>query len=132
MIDPSCPFCKIVIGEAPATVVGDLRNSIVIVPLNPVVPGHVLVIPREHTPDFAARVNVTADAMYDAAYYAANHQSYKQCNLITSRGEAATQTVFHFHIHLVPRQDGDKLMLPWTDQFWQRKAWDTYMEIGEL
>lgn len=113
---PDCPFCKIVAGEDWAEVVEVYKSSLVIEPIDPVVPGHVLVIPYEHSKDFAQFVQIAADTMYDAAFHAANTPGYEDCNLITSRGRAATQTVFHLHIHLVPRREGDGLHLPWTGQ----------------
>lgn len=113
---PDCVFCKIVAGDAEAEIVEQYSHSLVIVPINPVVPGHVLVIPYDHSPHFAAFCTIAADTMYDAAYHAANTEGYENCNLITSRGRAATQTVMHLHIHLVPRREGDGLHLPWTGQ----------------
>lgn len=111
-----CVFCSIVRGESPATVLEEWSDCICIVPLGPVVPGHVLIIPRRHVVDFADDAIVSEDAMFRASIYAAAHDEYEQCNLITSRGPAATQTIFHLHVHLVPRQDGDGLALPWTGQ----------------
>ena len=107
-----CVFCKIARKEAPATVVAEWDDCLAFVPLNPVVPGHVLVIPKAHRDDFKQDPFVTASVMYKAAMLARG-----PCNLITSAGKEATQTVFHFHVHLVPRRDGDGLMLPWTPDF---------------
>lgn len=110
----TCVFCEIVADRAPATVVATWPEALAIVPLDPVVPGHVLVIPREHVADAAGEPTVTADAVYRAAQYARNQDL--PFNLITSAGAEATQTVFHLHIHYVPRRDGDGLALPWTGQ----------------
>lgn len=107
-----CVFCQIIAGTAPATVKAEYHHSIVIEPLNPVTPGHLLVIPRKHMPDFTSDAYLTSIAMSDAAIYA--HRNLAECNLITSRGPAATQTVFHLHVHLVPRRPGDGLALPWS------------------
>ena len=109
----TCPFCAIVAHEAPARFHAEYPHSIVIEPLNPVTAGHLLVISREHVPNFAWNPDVTAKVMCDAAFYA---RLFCDCNLITSRGLFATQTVFHLHVHLVPRWAGDGLALPWTDQ----------------
>lgn len=106
-----CAFCEIVAGRAPAKVIGSSQESVAIVPLNPVVPGHVIVIPRRHVADAAEYPAITAEVMYDAATLARDHQS---ANIITSIGAPATQTVFHLHIHVVPRREGDGLALPWT------------------
>lgn len=82
-------------------------------PLNPVTPGHTLVVPCYHVEDATERPGVTAAAAFVAAEVAAEHEAY---NLITSGGEAATQTIRHLHWHVVPRRPGDGLHLPWTNQ----------------
>lgn len=106
-----CVFCGIVAGRAPATIVGSTPHTLIIVPLGPVVDGHVLVIPRQHVADAAEDLTVTADVMADAAAWA-GHQG-TPFNLITSAGRAATQSVFHLHVHYVPRAEDDGLMVPW-------------------
>lgn len=106
-----CVFCEIVAGRAPANVVAEWGDAIVITPLDPVTPGHLLVIPREHVDDLAEDPKVTGRVMRRAAQWA---QILGPCNLITSKGAAATQTVMHLHVHLVPRREGDGLALPWT------------------
>lgn len=111
----TCPFCEIAAGRAPATVVREWDDALAIVPLNPVTDGHLLVLPREHVTDFAADPAVSAHAMNRAAELAGDYPAGAM-NLITSRGSAATQTVFHLHLHLVPRRAGDGLALPWTRQ----------------
>jgi calcineurin-like phosphoesterase family protein/diadenosine tetraphosphate (Ap4A) HIT family hydrolase len=112
MTDPtSCVFCDIVAGSAPATVLEDGPHSLIIVPLGPVTDGHVLVIPREHVADAATDPEVTARTMADAAGWA-EHRG-RPFNLITSAGRPATQSVFHLHVHYVPRTADDQLMVPW-------------------
>lgn len=112
-VDPHCVFCAIVDGTAPATIVAEWAEAIAIVPLGPVTDGHVLVLPRAHVADATASPYISGAVMRRAAEYAERHQAV---NLITSRGKAATQTVFHLHVHIVPRRDGDGLALPWTEQ----------------
>lgn len=104
----ACVFCQIVRG-ASAEVVATWPDALAIQPLRPVVAGHLLVLPRVHVPDAMTDPVVTAATMQRAASIA-----HPPCNLITSAGWAATQTVFHLHIHIVPRSDGDGLHLPWT------------------
>jgi histidine triad (HIT) family protein len=108
--DDPCVFCEIIEGRSPATIVECWDNAIAIVPLNPVVVGHLLVIPTTHVRDFTTMPLVSALTMARAAELVAGMGSY---NLITSKGEAATQSVFHLHLHLVPRAAGDGLALPW-------------------
>lgn len=106
-----CVFCRIVDGSAPAKMVREWADAIAFVPLGPVTDGHVLVVPRQHVADAVEDPAVTAATMARAAEFAAEHEA---SNLITSIGRAATQSVFHLHIHVVPRVEGDALRLPWT------------------
>lgn len=108
-----CVFCEIVAGRAPATVVREWPDVIAFVPLNPVTDGHVLVIPRVHV------VDVGEDAIVSAAVGARVSELVAElpyANVITSKGAAASQTVGHYHEHVVPRRPGDGLLLPWTSQ----------------
>lgn len=107
----TCVFCQIVTGEAPATIVREWPGALAFVPLAPVVEGHTLVIPKRHVPDFAAYADDSAEAMFAAAQLARDMGG--PMNLITSKGREATQSVFHLHLHLVPRKADDGLALPW-------------------
>ncbi|MEU8958578.1 HIT domain-containing protein [Streptomyces sp. NPDC048518] len=109
----SCIFCVIAAGRAPATVIRDWGDVIAIVPRGPCTPGHVLVIPRTHVADIGEDPMVSARTMACAAELAAKLPA---ANVITSKGAEATQTVFHLHVHVVPRSAGDALPLPWTPQ----------------
>lgn len=110
-----CPFCKIIRGEAAAQMVAAWPDAIAFVPLDPVTPGHVLVVPTVHVSDFIVERDATAAVMNRAAILADTLPAL-DWNLITSAGPAATQTVYHLHVHLVPRRRGDGLHLPWTGQ----------------
>lgn len=105
-----CIFCEIIAGRAPATVVREWDDAIAFVPIEPVVEGHTLVIPKTHVSDFGKNPEVTGATMRRAAELASGDQPM---NIITSRGREATQSVFHLHLHLVPRRAGDGLALPW-------------------
>ncbi|MFE5159166.1 HIT family protein [Streptomyces sp. NPDC056697] len=107
-----CVFCQIVDNEAPADVVWEWDDAMAIVPLGPVVDGHTLIIPKTHVADFAEEPWVSAATMGRAAELA-QILGVGACNIITSRGRAATQSVFHLHLHLVPRAVDDGLALPW-------------------
>lgn len=102
-----CPFCG---GptDRQVTWYGDVQ---VFEPLGPVVPGHLLVVPRQHVTDARTDPAVTAKVFGVAALVAAEGGA---CNLITSAGPEATQTVFHLHVHVVPRRPDDGLRLPWS------------------
>lgn len=109
--DGPCVFCEIAAGRAPARYVASWPDAIAIVPRDPVVDGHVLVIPRTHVADFTTDPEVTAIAGRRAAELG-NYTGHAM-NLITSKGKEATQSVFHLHLHLVPRVKDDGLALPW-------------------
>jgi histidine triad (HIT) family protein len=113
MTDP-CVFCEIVAGRGPADVFWVWPDALAIVPRNPVTEEHVLVIPNVHVEDFREDPVISALTMARAAELAAHMD--QPTNLITSAGEAATQTVKHLHLHLVPRRVGDGLALPRTGQ----------------
>lgn len=104
-----CVFCLIAVGNLPATVVRRWPRAIAFVPMNPVVDGHLLVVPTVHVKDVTEDPGVSAEVMRAAAELAV-----APCNIITSAGAEATQTVFHLHVHVVPRAAGDGLMLPWS------------------
>lgn len=109
----ACVSCEIIAGRSSTLLAYGWLDAVAFVPLNPVAPGHVLVVPRIHVDDAIADPIVTAVTFARAAELAAR---YFPCNLITSAGEEATQTVMHFHVHIVPRQHDDGLPLPWTPQ----------------
>lgn len=112
MTDKPCPFCEIVAGRAPVIVVREWAETLAIEPLGPVVLGHTLVIPKVRVADFAADPVVTGTTAQRAAELARD-LDLVAANLITSKGRAATQSVFHLHQHLVPRAENDGLALPW-------------------
>lgn len=108
-----CPFCPIPIAQDKLLHFNDGNTIVAFEPLDPVTPGHFLVVPRHHVEDFTTAPMVSGLAMAAAARWA---KRIGDCNLITSKGPYATQTVHHLHIHVVPRHPGDGLHLPWTDQ----------------
>ena len=116
--DPDCLFCKIVAGDLPATVVDSDERTLAFMDINPATRGHVLVIPRDHAPDLHAIPQDDLDACMRTAQRLAQRAKDRLgadgINLLNSCGAAAWQTVFHFHVHVVPRYDDDPLELPWT------------------
>lgn len=89
--------------------------SVAFRPLNPVAEGHFLVVPKAHTASALTSPTSVGNAMRFAAFLARD-MGLADFNLITSAGGYATQTVFHLHVHVVPRREGDGLHLPWTGQ----------------
>lgn len=109
-----CVFCSILAGQAPGTVVREWDDAVALVTISPYTAGHVLVVPRAHVPDLAADPAVTGAVMARAAELA--RDTMASANILTSWGEAATQTVPHLHVHVVPRVEGDRAELglwPW-------------------
>src|SRR5215210_3098586 len=116
--DPDCLFCKIVAGEVPATRVHEDERTIAFMDINPATRGHLLVIPREHAADVHAIDPDDLRACAVAAQALAGRQRERLgadgVNLLNSTGAAAWQTVFHFHLHVIPRYESDPLRLPWS------------------
>jgi histidine triad (HIT) family protein len=113
--EPGCIFCRIVDGDAPCHRVAEDELTIVFMDLFPVTDGHTLVVTREHftnlyeaTPEAMAAVGAMAKRVADAlrAELEPDGLSVYQAN-----GVAAGQTVFHYHLHLMPRAQGSALTL---------------------
>ena len=107
-----CPFCRLIAaGEY------DYEDDYTVAfqPLNPVTPGHWLAVPKVHVTDAIAAPEAAGHALRFAGEMA-GQMDLRACNFITSAGAAATQSVYHLHIHIVPRREGDGLALPWTGQ----------------
>jgi histidine triad (HIT) family protein len=118
MRDPDCIFCKIVAGELPATIVDEDERTISFMDISPATRGHALVVPRAHTADLLSvepeDLNAVTLASRRLAERATEKLGADGVNLINSCGSAAWQTVFHFHVHVIPRYLGDPLRLPWV------------------
>jgi histidine triad (HIT) family protein len=116
--DPDCIFCKIVAGELPATKIDEDDRTITFMDINPGTRGHALVIPKEHSKDLVeiepADLAATAQAAQRLAKRMPEALGADGVNLINSCGSAAWQTVFHFHLHVIPRYSDDTVRLPWT------------------
>ena len=118
MNDPDCIFCRIIAGEIPAEVVDQDERTVAFMDINPATRGHALVVPRRHVRDL---LEIEAEDL-EATILAAQRLATKMperlgadgVNLLNSCGRAAWQNVFHFHIHVIPRYQGDPLRLPWT------------------
>ena len=115
--DPDCLFCRIVAGEIPATIVAEDERTISFMDINPATRGHALVIPRVHSSDLLDTdpedVQAVALAAQGLARRARERLGAEGVNLLNSNGRAAWQTVFHYHVHVIPRYADDPLRLPW-------------------
>jgi histidine triad (HIT) family protein len=118
--DPDCIFCKIVAGELPAQIVDSDERTLAFMDINPATDGHALVIPREHAKDLMEISDDDLEACVVAARRLARRMEEtidpEGFNVLNSCGQAAWQTVFHFHLHVVPRRHDDPLELPWVPQ----------------
>ena len=115
--DPGCPFCgRIRRGEYESW--SENPSVVWFEPLNPVTPGHMLFVPVRHVTGAGDPQNGAYEAGHAMEHAArwAQRNTVQAFNLITSVGPEATQSVYHLHVHLVPRREGDSLPLPWTGQ----------------
>ena len=116
MAEDDCIFCKIVAGDLPAERVAEDEHTVAFMDINPWTRGHALVIPREHSrnlyeisdDDLAS----TLSAARRLAVRMRDRLDADGVNLLNSCEPAAWQTVFHFHVHVIPRFDDDPLRLP--------------------
>jgi histidine triad (HIT) family protein len=116
-MDRDCEFCQIVRGDRSAHVVADASDALAFFPLRPVCMGHTIVIPKTHVPDLWAAGSPLAAGLMPVVIgvgQAINTTLRPDgLNLISSAGQAASQTVFHLHLHIVPRWPGDHLGNIW-------------------
>jgi len=127
-----CIFCKIVAGEIPAPKGDEDEHTLAFMDRAPGTRGHALVIPKEHHEDLwtiaPEALAHTMRAAQRLGLKARDNLGADGVNLINSCRPAAWQTVFHFHVHVVPRYDGDPLRLPWTPEEGDQ---DEIKRIGE-
>lgn len=128
MSDPHprrCPFCAIVAGDGPAREVLRTDAVVAFLPDIPAVRGHVLVVPTAHLRDIwdvdARTGHELADATRTVAAAASAATGAEGLNIIQSNGEAAGQSVFHLHVHIVPRHHKDRMPELWPED----AAWPT-------
>ena len=118
MKDCNCIFCKIANGEIPSTTLYEDEDFRVILDLGPATRGHALLLPKEHYANlFELDDAVAAKALVAAKKVAAKMKAALGAdgfNLVQNNGGAAGQTVFHFHMHLIPRYTNDKAGILWT------------------
>ncbi|MEF9942156.1 MAG: HIT family protein [Lachnospiraceae bacterium] len=118
MKDDNCIFCKIANGEIPSATLYEDEDFRVILDLAPAAKGHALILPKEHYANLyelddsiAAKVFVLAKKMITKLTEILGCDGY---NIVQNNGEVAGQTVFHFHMHLIPRYHDDQVGLGWN------------------
>ena len=114
----NCIFCKIIAGEIPSATVYEDEGFKAIIDISPAAKGHIIILPKKHSANlFELDEDTAAKALLVAQKLAIALKKELGCdgvNLLQNNGEAAGQTIFHFHIHLIPRYDGDHVDMTWT------------------
>lgn len=123
---PMCAFCEIVAREAPAREVFRNDQFMAFFPTKPATPGHTLLIPLSHIPDIWALDGILAGDMAVVTLHLAeairDATRPEGLNIIQSNGKAATQSVDHLHVHLVPRWENDDMGPIWpAKSAWPKK-----------
>src|SRR3954451_10671219 len=121
-----CDFCRIVAGETPATKGFEDADTLAFFPTRPVTPGHTLLVPKVHVPHIWELTTAVAIPLMETILLLSKAlreaMNPHGLNIINSAGEAASQTVFHLHVHLVPRWRDDAF-----GNIWPRgKAWSEH------
>ena len=115
-----CLFCGIVAGSIPSETIDSDERTVAFMDINPATAGHALVVPRAHSADLLDIGDADLTAVILASQRLAKRMKdvlgADGINLINACGAAAWQTVFHFHIHVVPRYEDDPLKLPWIPE----------------
>jgi histidine triad (HIT) family protein len=116
MVD-DCLFCGIVAGDVPSQIVDSDEHTVAFMDINPATRGHALVVPRAHAADLMEisdddleRTMVAARRLARKLEAALDPDGF---NVLNACRPAAWQTVFHYHLHVIPRYDDDPLKLPW-------------------
>jgi histidine triad (HIT) family protein len=116
--DDGCIFCSIVAGDVPAEVVGENERALAFMDINPANDGHTLVISKAHADDLWDLDPDDGRAVWALTQATANAIragiAPDGLTLVQANRKAGWQDVFHFHLHLVPRWEGDDLVKPWT------------------
>lgn len=117
-MENNCIFCKIANGEIPSATLYEDEEFRVILDLGPASRGHALILPKKHAANLFELPDETAEKAIVLAKKIAGKLKEglgaDGINLVQNNGEAAGQTVFHFHMHLIPRYHGDAVQITWT------------------
>ena len=115
--ETDCLFCKIIAGDIPCFKLFENAETLAFMDINPASEGHALVIPKEHAADVhavsVAAITATVTTAKKIATAIDKTLNPDGLNLLQCNGPAAAQSVFHFHMHVLPRQAGDELKLNW-------------------
>jgi histidine triad (HIT) family protein len=129
-----CPFCLIVRGEGSAKIVFQDADVVAFFPTEPAILGHTLVIPTRHVKDVWGLPVEEATPLWQAvlglAHAVRRAMKPDGLNIINSAGDAASQTIFHLHLHVVPRWYGDPIGNIWPppNELWSGDAQDEALD----
>jgi len=115
-----CIFCKISEGQIPSTTLYEDNDFRVIFDVGPASKGHALILPKKHFDDVFSMDEETASKIFVVAVKVAKAMkevlNFDGMNIVQNNGIIAGQTVFHFHMHLIPRYEGDTVNIGWVPQ----------------
>lgn len=109
----NCVFCKIISGEFSSRKIYEDEFTLAFLDISKDVDGHILVVPKKHVKNILDCDSETLSRVFDTVKKVSNHLvencGYDGVNLLNANDECAGQTVFHLHIHIIPRKNGDEL-----------------------
>ena len=118
--DPNCIFCKVVAGELPSEQIDSDERTLTVMDINPATRGHAVVITRTHAENLSELSDEDALAAMQSARRVVDMMratlNPAGFNILHNIGRAAWQSIFHFHVHVVPRYEDDPLELPWIPE----------------
>ena len=118
--DPNCIFCKVVAGELPSEQIDSDERTVTVMDINPATRGHAVVITRTHAENLSELADEDALAAMQSARRVVDRMRATLApagfNILHNIGRAAWQSIFHFHVHVVPRYEDDPLELPWVPE----------------
>jgi histidine triad (HIT) family protein len=118
--EADCIFCKVITGEIPGEIVDSDERTITVMDINPATRGHVVVIPKAHAEDLLAVSDEDLAATMTAVRRIVRRMQETiepaGFNILNNMGRAAWQSIFHFHVHVIPRYEDDPLRLPWLPE----------------
>jgi len=113
----NCIFCKIIAGEIPSSTVYEDNDFKAIMDIFPAAKGHVIILPKQHYANlYELDEDIAAKALLVAKKIAIAVKGELSCdgiNILQNNGESAGQTVFHFHMHVIPRYISDRVQITW-------------------
>ncbi|NLZ83175.1 MAG: HIT family protein [Clostridiales bacterium] len=119
----NCIFCKIIAGSIPSTTVYEDEDFKAIMDISPAAKGHVIILPKKHVANiYEMDDNIASKVLIVAKKVAIAIKGEFQCaglNIVQNNGELAGQTVFHYHMHVIPRKQGDKVKFTWEQGSYQ-------------